>query len=429
MPNDVIRVNYEQLGEVAQRWESCADAGEAILSGLSHTMDDLRDSWEGEASVRFFGEMEGQVLPRLRKLNHALAESRQTTLEIVRIFQDAEDEASQVVNGAGGVGEGTAGAGILGGISTSMFSWTNKIGSNIFDNEPDTFAFMKPGDVPMHRWGRYKEWGDVSRPELSDYVDAKIKLLSLTETSEFALLESRYSSDLGTMTLSTLGVRGHDTLEASITPEGLTFEQESYRQAYLAKFAAEGEVRGVAYNGEVVWQSVEAHASNKFSASLDGIEATQSYGAGYHAFKGALTLESGPLEANLQADAGASFAVENKVVINETNAYVSSKGDAFAGVRGQADVSFDLWGFGKITLTGEGNLGAGAGYNADAGIKDGKAVADLGAYAGLGVGGGGRVQVELDVPKIVNSGMEWWSKNSDTVVNAFKDMSKMVSPF
>jgi len=119
MPDDVIQVNYEQLEDVVRRWDRCADTTDAILSGLSRTMDDLRGGWEGEASKRFFDEMEGRVLPRLRRLNQALAESQQTTRQLVRTFQEAEEQAAQLFSGTGGAGAGL-GKGLEGLLSAAL---------------------------------------------------------------------------------------------------------------------------------------------------------------------------------------------------------------------------------------------------------------------------------------------------------------------
>ncbi|MCS6835545.1 MAG: WXG100 family type VII secretion target [Anaerolineae bacterium] len=114
--NADIQVNYEQLEEIARRFASCADVTETVLNGLRRTMDDLRGGWEGEASKRFFDEMEGRVLPRLRRLNHALSEGQQTTQQIARTFQEAEEQAAQLFQGTGtqdGLASGNKGMGNL----------------------------------------------------------------------------------------------------------------------------------------------------------------------------------------------------------------------------------------------------------------------------------------------------------------------------
>jgi len=99
MPNDVIRVNYEQLGEVAQRWESCADAGEAIIKRVQAALDPVRESWVGEASEAFFREMDG-FSPRLQRLVQAFHMARQVTGQIQALFEQAEEQGAHLFNDA-----------------------------------------------------------------------------------------------------------------------------------------------------------------------------------------------------------------------------------------------------------------------------------------------------------------------------------------
>ena len=119
MASDLIQVNYEQLEDVVRRFASCADTTETILSGLGRTMDDLRGGWEGEASQRFFNEMEGRVLPRLRRLHQSMSDAQDTVRQVTRTFQGAEEQAAQLFNAAGDPAGAKIGAG-MGGLASAM---------------------------------------------------------------------------------------------------------------------------------------------------------------------------------------------------------------------------------------------------------------------------------------------------------------------
>ena len=50
--------------------------------------------WIGRGSEAFFREMEGEVMPAVRRLIEALAQANQVTNQISKLFHQADQEAS-----------------------------------------------------------------------------------------------------------------------------------------------------------------------------------------------------------------------------------------------------------------------------------------------------------------------------------------------
>ena len=80
-------------------------------------MSKLQTGWQGRGSQAFFSEMNGKVLPALRRLVQALAEANRVTKEIGQLVQTSDQQASGPFKNDGVAGGG-AGA-IAGGGSGS----------------------------------------------------------------------------------------------------------------------------------------------------------------------------------------------------------------------------------------------------------------------------------------------------------------------
>ncbi|MEQ8672803.1 MAG: WXG100 family type VII secretion target [Aggregatilineales bacterium] len=92
-----IRVEYEQLTEIAKRFALQADQTDQLIARLSHQMDELSTgAWIGQGADAFYDEMETLVFPALGKLFVALDESGVTFGTVAQIFADAEDDASRL---------------------------------------------------------------------------------------------------------------------------------------------------------------------------------------------------------------------------------------------------------------------------------------------------------------------------------------------
>lgn len=95
MPGDVVQAQYEQLDDLARRFEQQAEATGKMSAQVRRSMAALQQGgWVGKGSAAFTREMSHEVLPALQRLESALAEGKQTTLGIAQIMRQAEDDAA-----------------------------------------------------------------------------------------------------------------------------------------------------------------------------------------------------------------------------------------------------------------------------------------------------------------------------------------------
>lgn len=124
MNQDTIQIDYEQLQDIAQRWQNEAEMQRELTQRLQNMVSNLQKSWQGRGADAFFQEMEALVLPAMTRLYAALDDGGQLTRQIIDIFQVAEEEAANGLQ----LGELTSAS--VGALSvTSNFSigdrWTN----------------------------------------------------------------------------------------------------------------------------------------------------------------------------------------------------------------------------------------------------------------------------------------------------------------
>ncbi len=97
----VIQVNYDELGAIAGRFGSQAEANVDLNNRVQHCVQSLQQGgWEGEGSKAFFAEMEGEVFPAMQRLTNALKEAQATTLQVKTVIQEAEEAAAALFQGA-----------------------------------------------------------------------------------------------------------------------------------------------------------------------------------------------------------------------------------------------------------------------------------------------------------------------------------------
>jgi WXG100 family type VII secretion target len=96
MTSEKIEVNYEALQKIADQFSQETDHLRKVQEKISAACDNLRRAnWIGQGANMFFREYEGELTPALSRLAEGLNASRQITLEIYRIFADAEEMASK----------------------------------------------------------------------------------------------------------------------------------------------------------------------------------------------------------------------------------------------------------------------------------------------------------------------------------------------
>jgi WXG100 family type VII secretion target len=93
---DEIRGDYEQLQQVAQKFNAQAQEIAQMSQKIKQGMSKLEGSWEGRGSDSFFREMTQLVIPGITRLNKALSQAGQTTAKIAQTLKQAEEDASNL---------------------------------------------------------------------------------------------------------------------------------------------------------------------------------------------------------------------------------------------------------------------------------------------------------------------------------------------
>jgi len=130
-----IRADYDQLGQVAQRFGTASEAATATLKLLQQNMDVLEaGDWIGEGARAFYQEMGQSVLPTLQRLAGALQTAQQVTQAISREMKQAEDAAAAVFRVDGAAGGSAASADGEGG---GFWSGVGDFFSGVWDEGKD----------------------------------------------------------------------------------------------------------------------------------------------------------------------------------------------------------------------------------------------------------------------------------------------------
>lgn len=119
-----IQADYDELEAAAARFGQWAEAGGELQRRVEAAARALADGgWLGRGADAFFAEMEGEVLPALRKLGAALAQAASATREAARLIKEAEDEAAALFayNGSG------ASSGVAGGAEAASVPYAGAI--------------------------------------------------------------------------------------------------------------------------------------------------------------------------------------------------------------------------------------------------------------------------------------------------------------
>lgn len=94
MAAEEIRADYDQLAQVANRFNQQSQQIQQMTQNVKRSMETLRSGWEGRGSQAFFNEMQGNVLPGTDRLYKALAQASRVTQQISQTVKQAEEEAS-----------------------------------------------------------------------------------------------------------------------------------------------------------------------------------------------------------------------------------------------------------------------------------------------------------------------------------------------
>jgi hypothetical protein len=201
-------------------------------------------------------------------------------------------------------------------------------------------------DSPLSESGSFKPDFNVVSVEGSTSADVSVA-------------SAEASGEYGSVEVSALGADAEGKAEAAIGVDGtVSAEASGSASVYVAKAEAQVDLGAVTAEGEV------------------------SVGAGV---EGAAEVEFDPANGDVQA---------------------SVEAGGYVGVRAEGEVKAEV---GAAEATAEGDIGVGLGaeVKADIGIEDGKFSLDIGASAYLGVGGGGELSLEIDVPELAGDAAEF----------------------
>jgi WXG100 family type VII secretion target len=108
-----VRADYDALRQMAADWRQQANDTARSLQQIRSQFQTLESGdWVGKGATAFFGEMNSQVLPTLKRLADALSAAGDTTQQISQLMKTAEDEAAKCFQADG--------AGALGGIGAAV---------------------------------------------------------------------------------------------------------------------------------------------------------------------------------------------------------------------------------------------------------------------------------------------------------------------
>lgn len=104
---ETIQVNYEQLADVAKRFEQQFEECEQMVRRVMSSADELSNGgWEGDAATAFQTELNQDVHPGLKRLINGLEEGSQTANRVAQIMREAEEQTK----GQTGTTQGTSAA-------------------------------------------------------------------------------------------------------------------------------------------------------------------------------------------------------------------------------------------------------------------------------------------------------------------------------
>jgi WXG100 family type VII secretion target len=90
-----VRAHHEELQKISGSFSSQSSAIAGINGKMNSAFQTLRGGdWIGKGANAFFKEMEGEVMPSMKRLEKALADAARVTNQISQTMKQAEDEAS-----------------------------------------------------------------------------------------------------------------------------------------------------------------------------------------------------------------------------------------------------------------------------------------------------------------------------------------------
>ena len=95
---DTVSIDYANMQKVSQGFSHEAAAVKKIIGDLDHHLQvlDQGQGWKADGATKFYGVMRNDVMPRLKRLEHALEHTASRCAnELPKTFKNATDEACQ----------------------------------------------------------------------------------------------------------------------------------------------------------------------------------------------------------------------------------------------------------------------------------------------------------------------------------------------
>ena len=120
MPATRVRADYDSLTQISKSFGRHAAATQRVVQKIQQCMGVLQSGdWIGQGAKAFFKEMEGEVLPSLRRLASALEAAERISHQASQVMSQAENESAgifRVDTLGGGLASGGVAGGLLGGL-------------------------------------------------------------------------------------------------------------------------------------------------------------------------------------------------------------------------------------------------------------------------------------------------------------------------
>jgi WXG100 family type VII secretion target len=277
MPNDKSRADYPSLQQIASLFRTESESTDSLNQMLKRHADIMRDgAWVGKAATAFLAEMDGIVMPSMRRLSAALAEASQATKAVHDAMKAAEQDAAAVLNGQN-VGEqpgGSPGASGPGG-------GANQPGGASGPGNGTGGAGSGEAGTPLLSWERFSGTGDAFEQDWGKSGSPAPKLGFKYKLIEGALADGKATGEttVGGVTVSGTAkydaVAGEAGLAAGIGDKGFSFG--AYGEYKTLSGEAVGVVGGkdLGVTGQVGAKALAAEAQigiidNQFGAKIGG---------------------------------------------------------------------------------------------------------------------------------------------------------------
>lgn len=94
----LFRLDYDILKNIGGSFRGQETAVQQTTQKLSSVIEQLRGGdWIGEGATAFYNEMDGEVIPAMKRLQKAMSEGDRVSKEIERLQREAEQSLMSLV--------------------------------------------------------------------------------------------------------------------------------------------------------------------------------------------------------------------------------------------------------------------------------------------------------------------------------------------